>query len=232
MSRIQIIRDEHIQDTEQARHDWADVTGQDIELTQSIYLDTKTDQTYSHIAGAIAYASADHPGCLIIAGIGPGPKVDILAYEEHMSVFDLIKAVVAIRAEFGFGLAKRILRQWVGDPERFQPLIAKSSQALEAKGGYDFGLYIREPADFKEHYAFPLYIRQLYAALAEKVLPAPHDHAALMNRLQAFQPDQAEKGKLYDYPAVGMLGAFIHTLMVETPWLEDVGYGEPINMES
>ncbi|MBI9090155.1 MAG: hypothetical protein JEZ12_13145 [Desulfobacterium sp.] len=230
MSRIRIVRDKHIQGTEQARHDWADVTGQDIQLKQSIYLDTETDRAYSHIAGAMIYPGIE-PGCLMVMGIQPGPKLDVLEYQEHGAVLDLIKAMVEIRYEWGYGKAKRVLQQWIGDPDRYQPVVAKVSQALEAKGGYDRGLYIREPADFQEQYAFPLYMRQLHAALNEKVLHL-NGQKDLISRLQAFQPDMAEKGKLYDFPAVGLLGAFTHTMMVETPWQEDMSYGEPINLES
>jgi hypothetical protein len=230
MTRIKIIRDDYIQWTRQARHDWADVTGQEIQLRPSIFLDTKTDVSYSHIAGAMAYPGIE-PGCLIIMGIRQGPKLDVLEYQEHGAVLDLIEATVSIRYQFAYGKERRILQQWVGDPDRYQPVVAKISQALEAKDGYDRGLYIREPADFQEKYAFPLYMRQLHAALAEKILNI-NNQTALINRLQAFQPDMAEKGKLYDFPAVGMLGAFTHTMMVETPWQEDVSYGEPINLET
>ena len=92
---------------------------------------------------------------------------------------------------------------------------------LELRHGPDKGLYVREPADFKERYAFPLYMRQLRAALKEKALNI-NGETILVGRLQAFQPDEAEKGRIIDFPAVGMLGAVVHTLMIEMPWQEEI----------
>ena len=227
---IQIIEDEHVQGTRQARQDWAEVTGKEIELKPAILLDNRTGHRYSHITGAIAYPALE-PGCIIIAGVQgePEPRITILEYHEYMSIYLLLSDVVDIRKLYGYGLSDKILDQWIGDQERYLTLISKCNQALE-KQKLDGGIYIREPADWQEQYAFPMYVRQLHAVLGDKQLYL-NKHMDLINRLQSFQQADADKGKIQDFPAVGMLGAMTHTIMTEKPWEQDVKHGKPYNME-
>ena len=224
--RIQIIEDKLSRETAQARHDFGVVTGNPIRPKPSVFEDTRTGIIYNHIAGAMAWPTAE-PGCIFIVGIlstesnGGRPRLDVIEFQEHPTVSGLVDAMVRIRQDFGHGLDDHTLRQWVGDPERYQPILVKRSVSLEMRQGYDRGLYVREPAEFKDRYAFPLYMRQLRAALKEKVLNL-NSHAGLLGRLQSFPHDAVEKGDLHDHPAVGMLGAFVHTLMIETPWQEEM----------
>ncbi|WP_289020393.1 hypothetical protein [Desulfobacter postgatei] len=226
MSRIELIKDTLSKETAQARHDFAVVTGNPIQPKPAVYKDIETGIIYSHIVGAMAWPAAD-PGAVFVFGIlspennSGKPRVDLLCYREHKSVASLVDAMVGTRKQFGYGLAEEILQQWIGDTERYQPIVVKKSVGLELRYGPDKGLYVREPADYKERYAFPLYMRQLRAALKEKVLNL-NGEAILIGRLQSFQPQEAEKGHLIDFPAVGMLGAVVHTLMIETPWQEEI----------
>lgn len=229
---INIIRDELSHDTEQARHDWARVTGKTIEPAPAMYVDQRTNLKYSAIMGAIAYPGIE-PGCMIIVGIQANPqaKVTVLEYIEHTSIYDLFYDIVKIRKLYRFGEHAGILQSWIGDPDRYNAVAVTISVALEEKEGHDRGLYIREPVDWREKHSFPLYIRQLHDSLAKKFLDL-NKKSNLISRLQAFQPDAADKGKIEDYPAVGMLAALTHTITVETPWLQDIDHGKPIILET
>ena len=228
---IQIISDSHNAATRQARHDWATVTGQDIELKPTVFRDIRTDAEFCHIAGALAYPGIE-PGCIIIVGIQPAPvKIVVLEYREHMSVFDMLEDVVLTRKQYRYGLHAGILPSWTGDPDRYQTVAVAASVAIEKKVGAGRGLYVIEPVDWGQRHAFPMYIRQLHGALNRKFLDL-NGHTDLISRLQGFQQEAADKGKIEDYPAVGMLGAMTHTLMIEKPWEQDIDYGKPIMLEN
>ena len=228
---INIIRDSHDHATEQARHDWANVTGKTVELSPSIYVDQRTGLKYSAIMGCIAYPGIE-PGCMIIVGIQTNPtKIIVLEYTEHTSVYDLLEDVVMTREMYRYGEHAGILQAWIGDPDRYQTVAVAVSTALEKKTGHDRGLYIREPVDWTERHRFPMYIRQLHSSLGKKFLDL-NKKSDLISRLQAFQPDAADKGKIEDYPAVGMLAALTHTITVEKPWLQDIDHGKPIILET
>jgi hypothetical protein len=161
----------------------------------------------------------------------PKPAFTILEYREHDNIYQMIEQIVVdIRVLYAYGQHDAILQQWLGDPDRYLTLISKCSQTLEKVWGHDRGLYIREPVDWYETHAFSMYVRQTHTALAKKMLRL-NKHSDLINRLQAFQPADADKGRSTDFPAVGMLGAMVHTLMIERPWEQDADHGEPIMIE-
>jgi len=53
----------------------------------------------------------------------------------------------------------------------------------------------------------------------------------LIARVEAIQPDIIDKGKVFDYPAAGILAGLVHTIMTEKTWEQDIDHGKPINME-
>jgi hypothetical protein len=226
---ITIISDQLNAATRQARHDWAAVTGKAMESSPSIYVDTRTGLKYTSIVVAIAWPGIE-PGCMIIAGIQADPRINILDYSEHKSVYNLLTDVIETRKSYRYGEHDGILQAWVGDPERYQTIAVAVSTAIERKSGSSRGLYVREPVDWTEKHRFPMYVRQLHDSLAKKLLNL-NGHSDLISRLQSFQPDAADKGKIEDYPAVGVLGALIHTLITEKPWETDVDHGKPIMTE-
>ena len=226
---IEIIRDEHDFETRQARHDWAKITGTTTELKPSIIRDDVSKQDYAAISGAIGWPTALEPGCMIVAGVGDR-RIQILEYREYRSVYDLIDAVVTVRYEYKFGEFAGILPDWIADPDRYQALATETSAALEQRQGPGRGLYIREPADWYEPNAFPIYAWQMRNALEKKTLKLG-GHVNLVNRLQAFQQSVIDKGKVFDYPAVGILGALTHTILSEKSWEQDIDHGKPFNLE-
>jgi hypothetical protein len=222
---IVIERDEFLAGTEQARRDWARITGKEMVLKPDIFRHTGTGVGYADIAGGIAYPTT-MPGCLIVMGITSAGKLHVLEFMEEVIVFDLIRAAVAIRTKYGYGLSKDLLQAWTGDQEKYLPIVAKVSQKLEERLGFDRGFYVKDPVDYREPYAFPLYIRQIHNALKSRQLLI--NSQDLTNHLQAFHPDMAEKGRIQEFPAVGLLGGLVHTLITEAPWEERAESGEPI----
>lgn len=226
---IEIIRDSYNYETRQARHDWAEVTGQMRELKPSLIHDTRTDAKYAVIAGAIGWPTALEPGCMIIAGVSHG-NIHVLEFREHQSVYELIDDVVMTRKQYRYGEFGGILPDWVADPDRYQALVVETSTAIEKKLGDGLGLYIREPADWYEKNVFPLYMWQLRTALGKNQLDIKQ-FPDLVGRLQAIQPDIIDKGKVFDYPAAGILAGLVHTIMSERSWEQSIDHGKPFNLE-
>jgi len=226
---IEIIRDSFDYETRQARHDWAELSGVKVELKPSYIRDDVSKQDYSAISGAIGWPTASEPGCLIIVGVGD-KRIQVLDFREYQSVYDLIDSAVMIRAEYRFGEFSGILPDWTADPDRYQALITDTSAALEKRQGSGRGLYIREPADWFEPNAFPIYAWQMRNALDKKILRLGN-HMGLVSRLQAFQQSVIDKGKVFDYPAVGILGALTHTILSERLWEQPIDHGKAFNME-
>jgi len=92
------------------------------------------------------------------------------------------------------------------------------------------GFYIREPAEWTERHAFPLYMWQLRDALERKQLDLS-GFSLLTGRLQAVQPDEIDRGRVAAFPTVGALGGLVHSIKIERPWEQDIDHGKPINLE-
>jgi len=233
---INVEKPEHMSGTRGAREDWAVVTGQPLTLKPATFLHRPSGQYYCHIVGGIAYPTATaqevKPGALIIMGIQSDPvKYRILEVIESGDVFDLIEKLVDTRKAYGFGEDSRILPNWYGDQDKYQVLIMKASEVLERMHGVTSGLYIRDTLDRHDTQAFPLYVRQILNTLKIARLDVGQDKI-LTGHLQGLQREDAERGKVDDFPVVGLLGGMIHSLQIEQPWLEDVtGQGTVFNID-
>ena len=228
---IEIQKPEHIEGTEQARHDFAVVTGKELTLKPAVFHHIETDHYYCHLIGGIAYPTAIAPGVVIIIGVENEPEVKFRVIESYESanVFKLIENAILMRKKYGFGLDSRLLPYWYGDQEKFKTLIIKTSEALEKVLGHDGGLYIKDMVDLRERHSFPLYVRQIFDARKTGRLERPTDRVSV-SHLQAFQREDAEKGKTENFPLVGLLGGMVHSLQIEKPWMEDIIQGEAINL--
>lgn len=227
---IEIIGDSYNAETRQARHDWAIVTGQMRELKPTVARDTRTGIDYAAICGAIGWPTASEPGCMIILGVNKD-RLDVLDFVEFQSVYVLLDAVVMSRQKYGYSKFRGILPDWIADPDRYQALVIDTSVALEKKLGSSYGLYIREPADWYEKFVFPLYMWQLKTALADKRLDL-NDFQGLIGRLREVHPDDIDKGKIFDYPAVGALAGLVHTVLTERTWEQDIDNEKPFTTDN
>jgi len=230
-SAIKIEADEFVQDTEQARHDFAKVTGHEFVLKPAVFLHTETGQRYCNIVGGLAYPTSSEPGVVIILGIQNVPVVtfNVLDAYEDIDVFVLIEKCIEMRSKWGFWLDSRILPNWYGDQEKFQTLIIKASAVLEQKLGTEQGLYVKDMVDLRNRDAFPLYTRQISNSLLTKTLNI-NKNGVIISHLQGFDRTDAERGKVQDFPTIGLLGGMVHSLQNEKPWEEDITQGEAFNI--
>ena len=216
---IYIDRDYYQAGTEAARRDWAIVTGQPIQLRPPMYVDTRDGQHYTDMLGAIAWPTLE-PGCYMIAGATPDKRLKMIDYNEFTAVPPLLAGVIESRALHGYGLDQHCLRQWIGDEQRFATIVSRISQDLEAEFGPNAGIYVKDPQDYRERHAWPLYMRQIHEALKNKLIDIKHD--MLIDRLQSVDHTTAEKGRFDEFPIIGILGGLINTALLEEPWVEDI----------
>ncbi len=235
---IRVEQDHHMEHTEQARKDWATVYGQDFTLKNPVFWNMEAAERYSDIIGGIAYPSVSSAGIVIVIGIvmvNGLPVFKILEAAEEKEVFALFQILLRLRVKYGFGKDSRILPWWIGDPDRFQPLVSRTSVKLEEKHGEGQGIYIKPPVDFGEKHSFPLYIRQLFRArnpqLRSPVYLDVNGHQNLSSYAQAIRQEDAENGKYEDFPVVGLLGGMVHTILTQRPWLETTQGGSAFNLE-
>lgn len=228
---IEIKKSKFLEGTEQARHDFAVIYGKEFKLKPPVFYHLETHHHYCNIIGGIAYPTIIEPGIIIILGVRQNPiRYEIFEIFEEVNIFKLITQLVRARKKYGFGKDSRILPNWYGEQDRFQTLIIRASEELEKKYGHTYGLYIKDYVDIKLKNALALYVRQIYSCLESGKLIKESLGDQLKQHLQAFQREDAEKGKIANYPAVGLLGGIIHSLEIERPWLEDVAQGESFNI--
>jgi hypothetical protein len=235
---IKVEQAKHMANTRQAREDFAVIYGQDTMLRNPVFWDMEAAERYCDIVGGIAYPSVSAPGVVIVIGIvlSKGlPIFKVLEAAEESEVFALFQTLLQLRMIYGFGKDARILPMWIGDPDKFQPLVSRTSVKLEEKHGEGQGLYIKPPVDFGEKHSFPLYIRQLFRSRNLQLRnPAWLDlngHQNISTYAQAIRQSDAENGKYDDFPMVGLLGGMMHTILTQRPWLETTKAGQAFNLE-
>jgi len=235
---IKIERDKHLENTEQSREDWAIVYDQDFVLKTPIFHNLETGDKYCDIWGGIAYPSVSLSGCIIVIGVilqDDQPVFKILEAVEEKEIFELFRKLIKLRVKYGFGMDARLLPWWIGEPDKFQPLVSRLTQKLEEELGEGRGIYIKPPVDFGEKYSFPLYIRQLFRSrdlkLRDPVYLELNGFQNISSYAQAIQSEDAEKGNYEDFPMVGLLGGMMHTLLTQMPWMEDSQAGQAFHLE-
>jgi hypothetical protein len=228
------IRDRFDIETEQARHDWAEVTGKKQYTKPNMYIDRRTGWRFCKIIGAVAYPYID-AGCVLVAGIQSEPmgRVVVFDYQEHTDIFELIQCMTDYRKEYGYQAGNPdILGEWIGDTEKYLDIVSKVSQLLEQKFGHDGGLYVRNPAGWTDNKPFHTWARHLHKAIAEKRVIL-NGHINLINRLQSFGNENLETAKLETHPSVGIIAALVYTIGIERQWEGDTDafHNEPINID-
>lgn len=238
MTHIVTIRDKVDIATEQARTDWAEVTGKRQSLKHNIYIDQRTGWRYCGIVGAVAY-QYDDPGCYIIAGVQSEPhqRIVIMDYAEHTDLYQMITEMAEHQEAYGCRGDINVLNSWIGDPDRYLSIIARVSQVMEKKySGSGGGFYVREPADWQEsNKRFAMWTRHLRQAMAEKrvvISQSCSGASEISNRLQAFPHGAVDTGKIEQYPGVGALAALVYTVGIERMWERDIYNDTAINNDN
>ena len=232
-SVIKIEQAKHLKGTEQARYDFSKVTGKSFSLKPAVFFHPESGERFCNIIGGISYPTALEPGFVIILGVKNDPVTyTVIDVFKEMNVFKLIANCVEMRIKWGYSLDSRILPWWYGDQNKFQTLIIKASAQLERKLGPEQGFYVKDMVDLREKYSFPLYVRQLFAARqsGRLIKLSASEGKSLVEYVQGFTADDAEKKNVADYPAMGLLAGMIHSIEIERPWEEDVTQGEVFNI--
>jgi hypothetical protein len=156
----------------------------------------------------------------MIVGATADKRLRVLDYSEFTAVPQLLAGVIEARSLHGYGLDQHCLRQWIGDELRFATIVSRISQDLEAEFGPNAGIYVKDPQDYRERHAWPLYMRQIHEALKNKRIDITQ--SALIDRLQQVDHTTAERGRFEQFPIIGILGGLINTALIEEPWVEDI----------
>jgi len=228
----------------QARRDWGIVTGKKNSPKSVYYRNKQTGAEYYHIAGAIGWPGDNVPGYVLIVAVekteNPGPSFFVLEEVEDHNVTRLLLKCVGLRERYGYWEDSEILRHFVGDDTRYEPITLAVCSELQKKdgSGEGHGLWIYKPDDFDQADYFEIYVRQIRECLTpdstgKKRLQIGNCNT-LRNHLQNFSSDSIKilntKRKVKDYPAVFALGSLIHTLLERKRWLSGSG-GEAFNLD-
>jgi len=223
----------------QAREDWAIVTGQTA-YPKPIYFKNKvTGHSYSYIAGGIGWPGDRVPGYALIVAVvkteKPEPQFLVLDEAGDSNVVRLLRKCLVLRDKYGFWESSEILRHWIGDPNRYDPIVYTFCSNLRKKEGEGegHGFYIYNPDDFDRPDSFEIYIRQIQICLTpnssgKKRLYIGKNNK-LRNHLQNFSKS-IRKQSVEDHPAVFALGGVIHTLIQRKRWLNNSG-AEAFNLD-
>lgn len=216
-------------ETLQARIDEAVVTGQPLVERPFYYQNIETGQKYYALYGCIGWPSevsdVDNgmPGYIaVVAAVKPedddeefnpkDAKFQLLAEFENKDVPTLLKKMVVMRAEWGFGLHPDLLQTWTGDSTRFQQLLALMNASLTSSGGSKNAIMLSEPNDFGDSHSFDHYVRSFESVvLAGQPRFYFGGFGILKSKLREFKRDN---------PAVMAIGGLVHSMLLRCMWLD------------
>jgi len=223
----------------QSRTDWGLVTGKTDYPKPTYFKNKKTGHLYSHISGGIGWPGNRVPGYALIVGVikteMPDPPFLVLDEEEDSNVVRLLRKCVSLRDKFGFWESSEILRHWIGDSDRYDPIVCTFSSKLRKKEGEGegHGFYIYSPDDFDRPDFFEICIRQIQMCLTPNSSGRKRLYIGknnkLRNHLQNFSKS-IRKQSIEDHPAVFALGGVLHTLIQRKRWLNNSG-AEAFNLD-
>lgn len=219
-----------------ARKDHAHITGQNLVERPWWYEDLETKYLYHDLYGCIGWPSevSDKdlglPGYAAIVAVlreddslYPYNPMDaeflVLDEAESMDVPTLLKACIALRNRYGFGIQPDLLTIWYGDQERFLQNVALFNERLEP--GKE--LLITPPNDFFTPKVFDVYVRSLRSVLMEgheRLYFGKTD--ILKNRILEFRRDD---------PAILATGGLIHSMLARTMWMDETRESTIFNVE-
>ena len=206
----------------------SEVTGERTYLDPDYYENIETGKTYSHIAGAIGFPGKGQPGLAVVMGVekttDPEPSFYVLDELEAESIQDLLNGVLKLRERWGY---PNCLSHCYGDYERFMSIVSEFNLREKSPNKKWEGIYPSQPSDFERPNNFEIYYRQMDSCLTP---PAKGKKRLILdscnklrNHIQNLPADVASKGDINSYPAVFVLGALIHTLLILKPWRKPIG---------
>jgi len=224
--KIKMIVHPHAYELQQAHLDQAHITNQPLVEKPFWYENTETGQTYYDLQGCVGWPTEvsekdeGRPGYVAIVGIVKSKKQEnpenavfqLLAEMESKDVPTLMNKMIALRADYGFGLHPNLFETWFGDPERCVTMLAIKNERLTASGDDRQAILITPPDDFYEPTRFDEYVRSMRSCIMPDNPRFYMGHNKILkNRLRKF---------LRDDPAVTAVGGLVHSLLRRCAWLD------------
>ncbi|NLX50507.1 MAG: hypothetical protein GXY72_00225 [Deltaproteobacteria bacterium] len=226
MTKIRKVVHPQAWELRQARIDQAHITNQAIVEKPFWYENTENGQCYYDLLGCIGWptevsvqAAKAMPGYAAVVGVVK-PKDEakmiqdapfqLLAEGESRDVPGLLKLILSLREEYGFGLHPGLLQGWWGDPDKFVTPLALLNERLISKSGENAAVLIIPPYDFYDPSAFENYCQSFHGAFAQNRFFWGHNKI-LRQHVRRF---------LRGNPAVMAIGGLVHTLLSHCTWAE------------
>jgi hypothetical protein len=222
--KVKKVTNPHAWELAQARLDESIVTGQPLIERPYHYENLENGHMYYDLYGCVGWpteVSDKGPGmdgyCAVVGVVKPpteGLKVQnavfyLLAEFESGDVPQLINAILAMRGEWGFGLTPNLLSAWFGDPDRYIATLALKNERLVKP------ILITPPYDFYDTMAFDIYVRSLQSAILPGQVRFGFGGLDILKaKLREFRRDN---------PAVMSVGGLVHTLVMQTEWMDQSG---------
>ncbi len=227
MSKIKKITHPFPVEIVQARIDEAIVTGKAQTEKPFWYENTENNQCYYDLCGCVGWPSDvtekddGMPGYIAIVAVvkmgeNSSPRdapFQLLAEYESKDVPSLLRQMLKLREEWGFGLHPDLLQAWTGTPDRFISTIALLNEGLRERGGERQAILISPPDDYDDPKAFDNYVRSLQSCVTpDNVRFYFGGNDILRNKLIGeFKRDN---------PAVLAVGGLVHSLLLRCEWLD------------
>lgn len=224
MNRIVKITHPYAWELTLARTDYATVTGQPLIEKPFWYDDKIAGASYRDIYGCVGWPTEVTDKDMGMAGflavvsvlkdddIKPDDsRFRLLAEFESYDIPTLLKQMVELRQEFGFGLHPGLMQGWFGDPDRFITSLALLNERLTVDDPGQ-AILIIPPDDLYVPHAFDHYVRSLRSVIErgnKRFYFGQCD--VLKKKLQEFKRDD---------PAVYAVGGLIHSLLTRTTWMD------------
>jgi len=212
-----------------AREDDARVTGKPLVEKPIYFENTETGQKYFWLYGCIGWPNVisnkpkavNRPGYVAVVGVIKSAKREpedalfqIMAEAEGHSVQFLIREMLRLREDWGFGLHPELLHAWYGDPDRFIMETAIVNERLVKFGGERKSLLFIPPEGFYDPLAFDLYVRAMTEALSSQ------------NQRLYYGGNDILKNRVGEYsekdPVIVGMGGLVHALVLHKPWMDQV----------
>ncbi|HDO36676.1 MAG TPA: hypothetical protein ENH07_10350 [Nitrospirae bacterium] len=217
-----------------AHRDHAILTGSPVMEQPWWYEDTSNGLRYHDLFACVGWPSeaGDRtpglPGYVaIVAVIRPKEADDNEQYDavdakfllieeyQHREVPLLLDTMLSMREKYGFGIKRGLLDVWLGDPRRFSTAVALRNEGLAKDLGSRVGIVIAPPDDLYAPDIFDIYLRSLTACLITNRIRLYFQRSSILKtRLKSFKRDD---------PAVLAAGGLVHSLLLRTMWMGQIG---------
>lgn len=227
MAKIHKVTPPFAWELQQARIDQSVLTGQPTVQRPFWYEDDRGRMFYDLYACVgwpteVSDKDEGMPGYIAIMGVVkskderfPAQDAPFLLMDETESrdVPSLLRAFLAMRAEYGYGCNPGFLQTLFGDAERFITTMALFNERLQQQGGVEATILVSPPDDFYDTKVFDTYMRSLRSCLVEGHVRLYFGGCEILkSRLREFRAKD---------PAVMAAGGLVHSLLNRCTWMDE-----------